>query len=239
MGNSKLYFQKFKIAIAIFVISLVVAVILVVNTVPKIQKVSEIQKEYKSQSSALVDAERKLEDLKKSAETKKKEQESNALLKAFFKPINMGLDTESAISEEFGEILQILRENKIKARSIKYDYDPQDDNFVKNVPANYQVCRVTAELVADYASFEKFLRELYRHEHFLEISNVEVVPYQKNKKILLVKCSFKLYAQRDPSTYVAPVAPAPEPSVSDKKKNDGPKDIGKKSDLDNAEEDEF
>ena len=241
MENSKFYFQKFKIAIGIFVATLVVFVLLISNIVPKVQKIAEIQKNYKEQSTALIDAERKVEELKKSAEDKKQKNENQSLPKAFFKPISMGLDTESAISDEFGEILQTIRENKIKTRSVKYDYDPQDDNFVKNAPANYQVCRVTAQLVANYASFEKFLRDLYKHEHFLEISKIEIAPYQKNKKILLIDLQFKLYAQRDPSTYVAPAVPEPpktEKSESDSPDKGGPKDIGKKSDLDSAD-DEF
>lgn len=118
----------------------------------------------------------------------------------FFKPISDGLDTEAAISDEFGEILQIMRDNKIKARSVKYDYDPQDDNFVKNAGNKYHVCRVTAEMIANYANFAGFLRELYKHEHFLDITSIEILPYQKNKRILLINLQFKLYAQKDAAT---------------------------------------
>ena len=97
--------------------------------------------------------------------------ENENLPKLFFKPVNLGLDTEAAISDEFGEILQLIRENKIKTRSIVYEYDPKDDNFVKNVPEKYQVCRITAEMIANYSDFENFLRDLYKHEHYLEKAN--------------------------------------------------------------------
>ena len=139
---------------------------------------------------------------------RRKEAENENIQKIFFKPISEGLDTEAAISDEFGEILQIVRENKIKMRSVKYDYDPQDDNFVKNAGNRYQVCRVTAEMIASYSNFANFLRELYKHEHFLEISKIEIAPYEKNKRILLISLQIKLYAQRDPSTVVETPAPA-------------------------------
>ena len=90
-----------------------------------------------------------------------------------------------------------MRDNKVKARSIKYDYDPQDDNFVKNAGAKYHVCRITADMVANYSNFEGFLRDLFKHEHFLEISKLEIVPYQKDKKILLINLQIKLYAQKN------------------------------------------
>ena len=206
MEKYNVYLKKFKVAILILAAALVVFIILITQTIPNIQKIFEIQNNYKTQSSALTDAERKLAEVKADAE--KKEAENEDILKMFFKPISDGLDTEAAISDEFGEILQVMRDNKIKARSVKYDYDPQDDNFVKNVGNKYHVCRITAEMIASYGNFAGFLRELYKHEHFLDISSIEIAPYQKNKKILLISFQFKLYAQKDAATAEAEAAAA-------------------------------
>lgn len=206
----KVYLKKFKIAVSIFAGSIVVYGFLVSKIVPEVQRIIQIQEQHKTQTSTLADAERKLQGLKDNIEAKKIENAN--MVKAFFKPINGGNDTESVISDEFGEILQIIRVNKIKTRSMKYDYDPQDDNFVKNVGNKYHVCRITAEMVGNYSNFENFLRELYKHEHFLEISKIEIVPYQKNKRILLATLQIKLYAQRDPSSVVDTPAPAQTPA---------------------------
>ena len=188
MEKYNVYLKKFQIAIAILAVTLLACIGMLAKT----------QENYKTQTSSLADAERKLEELKKDAERKEAEDEN--VLKMFFKPISDGLDTEAAISDEFGEILQVMRDNKIKARSVKYDYDPQDDNFVKNAGNKYHVCRVTAEMIANYANFAGFLRELYKHEHFLDITSIEILPYQKNKRILLINLQFKLYAQKDAAT---------------------------------------
>lgn len=200
MEKYTIYLKKFQIAVGILAITLFLFIFAVSKIVPEVQKIMQLQTDYKTQSSSLADSERKLQDLKDAA--MKKEAENENISKIFFKPISEGLDTEAAISDEFGEILQIIRDNKIKTRSVKYDYDPQDDNFVKNVPNKYQVCRVTAEMIANYSNFANFLRELYKHEHFLEISKIEIVPYEKNKRILLVNLQIKLYAQRSPSSIV-------------------------------------
>ena len=204
-NNYNIYLKKFKIALAILGLSVVISIALIAKTVPEIQKIVQIQQDTKTKSSELTDAERKLTELKSAAE-KREVQDSN-VLQMFFKPVSEGLDTEAAISDEFGEILQLMRDNKVKARSVKYDYDPQDDNFVKNAANKYHVCRVSAEMVANYADFANFVRELYKHEHFLDISKIEIVPYQKNKKILLVSFQIKLYAQRDPSSVIETPAP--------------------------------
>lgn len=206
MEKYNIYLKKFQIAVTIFALSIVTVIFLIYKTVPEVQKILDIQEQQKTQSASLADAERKLADLRADAERRRVESEN--LPKLFFKPVNMGLDTEAAISEEFGEILQLVRENKIKARSIVYEYDPKDDNFVKNVPEKYQVCRIKAEMIANYTNFENFLRDLYKHEHYLEISKIEVSPYEKNKRILLINLEIKLYSQRDPSTYIPPAEPA-------------------------------
>lgn len=204
--EKSLYLKKFKVGIGILLGGIVLFAFSLSQTIPQIQKIINIQNEYKTQSDSLTDAERRLEGLKKASEAKKIEEENIA--KAFFKPIGGGNDTETVISDEFEEILQIIRSNKIKTRSIKYDYDPQDDNFVKNVGAKYHVCRVSAEMIANYSDFANFLRQLYKHEHFLEISKIEIVPYNKNKRILLISLQIKLYAQKDPATAAAEASAA-------------------------------
>ncbi len=193
--ETSVYIKKFKIAIAIVVAAFVLFILIIAKTIPSIQSYYSLKKEYTQSESKLADAERQLENLK---EAKMQEQTPEVqLAKAFFRPIGSGLDSETAISEEFAEILQVMRDNKVKARSIKYDYDPQDDNFVKNAGAKYHVCRITADMVANYSNFEGFLRDLFKHEHFLEISKLEIVPYQKDKKILLINLQIKLYAQKN------------------------------------------
>lgn len=210
MEKYSVYLKKFQIAIMIIGAALALVIFVIVKTVPEVQKIMQLQTDYKTQSASLADSERKLQDLK-DAEARK-DAESQNLSKMFFKPINDGLDTEAAIADEFAEILQLIRDNKIKTRSVKYDYDPQDDNFVKNAANRYHVCRVSAEMIASYANFANFLRELYKHEHFLEISKIEIAPYEKNKRILLVSLQIKLYAQKDAATAAAEAAAAPPPA---------------------------
>lgn len=210
MEKYSVYLKKFQIAIMIIGLALALVIFVIVKTVPEVQKIMQLQTDYKTQSASLADSERKLQDLK-DAEARK-DAESQNLSKMFFKPINEGLDTEAAIADEFAEILQLIRDNKIKTRSVKYDYDPQDDNFVKNAANRYHVCRVSAEMIASYANFANFLRELYKHEHFLEISKIEIAPYEKNKRILLVSLQIKLYAQKDAATAAAEAAAALPPA---------------------------
>ncbi len=191
-NNYNYYIKKFKTALIIIGLSLLVFVVLFSKIIPQLKRIITIQSEFRTKTASLEDNQRKIETLKEDAA--KRAAESKSTIKAIFKPVSSAIDTESAISDEFGEILQVMRDNKIKARSVIYDYDPQDDNFVKNAATQYHVCRISAEMIGTYAEFENFLRNLYKHEHFLDISKIEIVPYQKNKRILLISFQIKLYA---------------------------------------------
>ena len=51
-------------------------------------------------------------------------------------------------------------------------------------------------MIGTYKDFEGFLKELYKHEHFLDMASMEIVPYSRDKKILIINFQLKLYAQK-------------------------------------------
>lgn len=189
-----IYLKKCKSMIAILVGALLVLIFLLSKIIPMAQEISKLKKDYSDAVVTLSDKERTLADLKKKAEAEAKN--NNDQLKEFYKPIEQGMDTEAVIANEFAEIFELLRANSVKTRSIQYEYEPQDDNFVKNAAAQYHVAKLDSEMIATYKNFEGFLKELYKHEHFVDISSIEVVPYDKDKKILIIKFQMKLYAQK-------------------------------------------
>lgn len=194
MHELEVYYRKFKSIILILLLTLFVFGYIISKVVPMITDIYKISQDYKTAVTTLADKERTLKNLKE--KTAKAEAENNNTPKAVFKPIEQGIDTESVIANEFAEILTLIRGNAIKTRSIKYEYDPKDDNFVKNVPDKYHVAKLDIEMIGTYKDFEGFLKELYKHEHFLDMASMEIVPYEKDKKILIIKFQLKLYAQK-------------------------------------------
>ncbi len=167
------------------------------QVVTNVQSYMATKQEIETKKATLQEKQTKLDGYKKKeAEEKAKEQESKNSDKPFYKPIESGMDTEAVIAGEFNEILQLIRANQIKVRSIKYDYDPSDDNFVSGAGAKYNVARLNMEMIANYSNYDNFLKEMYKHEHFLDLQSVEIVPYKKNKRVLLINFKVKLYAQK-------------------------------------------
>lgn len=195
MDNEKL--KQFLLPILIVIISFGLLFMLLSKVANNVQSMMGFKNNINMKTQELKLKQEKLETLrKKAAQEAKKDAQSIANDKAFYKPAAQGLDTEAIIVGEFNEILELIRANKIKVRSMKMDPDPDDDAFIIGAPESYSVARLNLEMIADYTSLNIFLKELYKHEHFLDIESVEIVPYKKNKRILLVNFKIKLYAKK-------------------------------------------
>ena len=195
MNNEKL--KLYLVPILITTLAFVILVIAGQKVFKGIENIVDNNSKIETKTGQLQEKQEKLAKFKKAAaEQAKKEAENQKVEKPFYKAIDSGMDTEAVIAGEFSEILELIRANKIKVRSIKYDYNPQDDNFVKGAGTKYNAARLNMEMIGSYSDYDSFLRELYKHEHFLDIQSVEIVPYRKNKKILLINFNLKLYSKK-------------------------------------------
>ena len=195
MENEKL--KQFLIPI-LLIFAIIMGIIFIA---PKIKdsvlKYTGVQSEIKTLQATVQQKENMLAEYSTKEQTEKAQEQANQESgKPFYKPVVEGMDTDAAIAGELEEILQLVRANKIKVRSIKNDSTPKDDKFYQNAGAQYNVARLNMEMIANYVNYDNFLKELYKHEHFLDIESVKIVPYKKNKKILLISFNLKLYAKK-------------------------------------------
>ena len=190
--------KKFRTVALMIGVLLVLFIFLMTKIVPIIQDYVKTYEEHSNAVIKLDEQKTTLENMKKKIEMEKEVAQRNieSMEKQFYKPAEQGLDVESTATLQFAEITELLRMNSIKTRSISYEYNPQDDNFVKNVSEDYSATRLRAEMLGSYKDFENFLKDLYKHEHFLDICKIEVVPYKKDKKILIINFELKLYVKK-------------------------------------------
>ena len=165
---------------------------------PQITEVGNSRATYNSKIKEYSSREKELANLKVASKDKS-DQEAGvvaSLRKGFYKPLESGMEPDIVLAAEFNEILSLITSNSIKTRSVKYTYDPADDEFIKNSQGKYSVCKLDMEMIANYNDFKNFLKDLYKHDHYLDIVKIEIVPYQKNKSILLISLQLKLYAEK-------------------------------------------
>ena len=194
MDNKELL-KLFQNAILLLVLTFVIVIYMIVmKIVPSVTNINSLSNDYKAAVEKQATLEKQY-DSKKSALM----QATNVDLtggKDMYKPMDSGLDASSIVAGQFEDILAMLRATSVKARSVDYAYNPPEDEFVKGAGAKVSACQVTLQLVATYKNFENFMRDLYKHEHFLDISKIEIIPYEKNKTILLINCKISLYAKK-------------------------------------------
>lgn len=186
--------KKLKYTVPILIAGIVLCGYLIYTQVyPVITAIQELKVQVETQAGVLAEKQRKLEDVKLQL---KKQQDESTLEKEIFVPEENGLPAEDMIAGEFEEILEIIRSNTIKMRSINFDMNPRGDVFVQGAPEKFNVAALKMEMIGTYKNFENFLKDLYKHEHFLEISKVQIEPYEKDKTILLINYEMKLYAKK-------------------------------------------
>ena len=195
MENEKL--KQFLIPILLILVIIFGIIFFVPKIKDSFMELTGVQAEVKTKQATVQEKEALLAEYRNKEQTEIAQEQANQESgKPFYKPVVEGMDTDAAIAGELEEILQLVRANKIKVRSIKNIPDPKDDKFVQNATSQYTVARLNMEMIANYVNYDNFLKELYKHEHFLDIETVKIVPYKKNKKILLINFNLKVYAKK-------------------------------------------
>lgn len=135
--------------------------------------------------------------------------------KKIYSPIESDLGNETLFFTLYNDVIEMLHANSVKIKAIDYTYNPQSDSFVQFGKDIYFVCDVKMELVSNYVNLGKLIQDVYQYPYYIRINELEVKPYEKDKKILLSTLSLRLYAHTAPddssdSASSKPVAPALE-----------------------------
>ena len=122
--------------------------------------------------------------------------------KKIYSPVEDKLGDDTLFFTLYSDLIEMVHANTIKIKSIDYEYNPKGDIFVQQKGSNYFVCDVNIEVVSNYVNLGKLIQDIYQYPYYIKINNIEVIPYPKDKKILLSKISMRLYAHTTPDTNV-------------------------------------
>lgn len=117
--------------------------------------------------------------------------------KKIYAPVESDLGNDTLFFTLYNDVIEMVHSNSIKIKSIDYNYNPSDDQFVTS-GKDYFVCDVNLELVSNYTNLGKLVQEIYQYPYYIKINQLDVKPYSKDKKILLSKFSLRLYAYTEP-----------------------------------------
>lgn len=185
--------QKYKTIVLYLLLISIGFVFAVIRLKPAIMGIYHVEKGIKAKKIESADLDRKLETLKASAMQK---MAAASTTKNIYKPAGIVQDAEASFTVIFDDIINMAKFDGIKIYSIEYTYNPQDDDFVKGAPDKYNVCTIKMEVIADYVDLQDFLKEIYKYPYLINIDKLELIPYARNKKILLSTIQLKLYSSK-------------------------------------------
>ena len=164
---------------------------------PKITELSSVKGQVQTKQKEL---EKKQADLKIVQQKIKKIKDSiTGSQKKIYSPVETDLGNDTLFFTLYNDIIEMVHANTIKIKSINYQYNPESDAFVKFGKDVYFVCDVNMELVSNYVNLGKLIQDIYQYPYYIRINEIEVSPYERDKKILLSTLSLRLYAHTEPA----------------------------------------
>ena len=189
--------EKYKEAIMYLALIIIVAVALFKQIQPKFLSTIDLFGQVKTQTEVSESISRQLSIAKEKADRKKKLRMLDDMTKKIYEPNGAATDSESTFALLLDDIIEISRKNHIKTHSIRQVVDPEEDVFIKGDKAHYSACKLEMKIISDYTDFKEYISDLYKYPYLVNINNIEIYPYEKNKRILLVNLSLTLYAMKN------------------------------------------
>lgn len=186
--------QRYTQTILTIIGVLILAIFLFTKAQPKVVELYTVEKNLSAKTTESADLERKLETLK--ADADKKNMAMEGLLKKIYKPDVPGVDTEASFTLMFDDIIEMAKYNGVKIYSVEYVYNPETDEFVVSAKDQFNVCQLNMQVIGDYTDLEAFFQEIYKYPYLVNFDKIELVPYEKNKAIIIGKIQLKLYSSK-------------------------------------------
>ena len=180
-----------------FCVAVAVLIFVTVSLIsPKISEITSLKSEAEQKQSQVNDLQTKLDIVKNKIKRIKNSITSSQ--KKIYSPVETDLGNETLFFTLYNDVIEMVHTNSIKIKAIDYTYNPETDAFVKFGKDVYFVCDVNMELVSNYVNLGKLIQDLYQYPYYIKINEIEVKPYEKDKKILITNLSLRLYAHTEP-----------------------------------------
>ena len=183
--------------VIVFCIAIVLLIFGFVQLIsPKVTKLNDLKASIEQKQGQVSELENKLNIVKQ--KIKKIKNSIISSQKKIYSPIESDLGNETLFFTLYNDVIEMIHSNSVKIKAIDYTYNPETDAFVKFGKDIYFVCDVNMELVSNYVNLGKLIQDLYQYPYYIKINEIEVKPYQKDKKILITNLSLRLYAHTEP-----------------------------------------
>lgn len=183
--------------IGVFAIAIALSAVLGTQLImPGVTNITKAINDVKAKKETLVQK----QQAKQNVEKKKKQLQNSVInaQKKIYAPADFDLGNDSLFFTLYTDLIEMIKSNSIKVKSMEYSYNPKDDQFVTNGKDVYFVSEIDLELITNYVNFGKFIQDIYQYPYYIKILKLNVKPYPKDKKVLIANMGLRLYARTVP-----------------------------------------
>ena len=183
--------------IGVFAIAIALSAVLGTQLImPGVTNITKAINDVKAKKETLVQK----QQAKQNVEKKKKQLQNSVInaQKKIYAPADFDLGNDSLFFTLYTDLIEMIKSNSIKVKSMEYSYNPEDDQFVTNGKDVYFVSEIDLELITNYVNFGKFIQDIYQYPYYIKILKLNVKPYPKDKKVLIANMGLRLYARTVP-----------------------------------------
>ena len=180
----------------VYVLPILIAFVLFVNFV-----VPEFNKGVKT-FRKMADAKTQYEQVKEQYDMLKAQQDMQNRQKKVvkdgkivFDAPDMRFSPDASFAPLFELVLTIAQQSGIRIRAIDYNYSPQDDMIFAAKINGYNVCELNMVTVGSYTELQNFFKSIMKEQYLTNLAEVELTPWEKDKKVLIAKIKLRLYTR--------------------------------------------
>lgn len=205
--------KEYKELIIVSAVFLLIFVIGINILVARGEKFSLTYRKYKTSAEKLKKAK---EEIKQIENRENAALAGRSKLRPVYSESTGGGESITAFGTMFEDIVDYIKMNGLMLRSIEYDINPVNDKIRSSFPLLYNVCSVKAYVIGTYNQMQSFFKDMNAYPYFVNISEVKVVSYEKNKNYLLVNMTINLYSAKNKQSSPSRTDDLPTPSPAKK-----------------------
>ncbi len=179
------------------ILSVIVVILLVVFGIKQLGGiVVEVKNNFgsKREKQAIVEDLRiKVDSITQANERIKKQQD---VLKPFYKQDFAPNDSIASFGGMFEDVINYVKINGLLLRTIEYNLNPEEDPIFKNFASAYNVCEIKMFLIGTYPQIQGFMNDIELYPYYISVDQINIMPYENNKKYLLANVSIHLYSKK-------------------------------------------
>lgn len=102
---------------------------------------------------------------------------------------------EASFAPLFESVIDKARYSNIRIKSIDYNYAPGEDPIYNSKIQGYNACELSMYIIGTYEQLQQFIKDLVKEPYLVNVSTIEIRPYEQNRRILLVNLKLVLYTK--------------------------------------------